>query len=383
NAATGDINLATSTAGSYTVTYTIAPSGACPQFQATTAFVLNAPPSATITYTGSPYCNTGTASVTRTGTAGGVYSSGAGLSIDPATGAINLAASTQGTYTVTYSIAAAGGCPAFSIITSVTILSVSTAATAANSNIITSCGATTVNLSITGGSLGAGASWKWYGGSCGGTAVGTGATLNNIPVNGTTTFYVRAEGTCNSTACASVTVSINIQPAISISASPYTSLLPGMLTTLTATVTPPGPGISIVWYKNGVAIPGATASTRVVSVDDLGSYTASATAGTVCTALSNAVNIKDSASGRLFVTPNPSSGLFKVRYYTGYTSFGFKRHLIMYDNNGRRVYDKLFPITAPYSSMDVSAAHLSKGLYTIMVTDYYGEVLATGKVIIQ
>jgi len=209
--ATGAINMSISTAGTYTVTYTIAANGACPQFQATTQFVLNAPPSATITYSGSPYCNTGTGSVTRTGTAGGVYSSTAGLSIDPATGAINLVASTQGTYTVTYSIAAAGGCPAFSTTTSVTIQSVSTAATAASSSSTTNCGATTVNLSISGGSLGAGASWRWYSGSCGGTAVGTGATLSNVPVNATTTFYVRAEGSCNTTACASVTVTINTQ----------------------------------------------------------------------------------------------------------------------------------------------------------------------------
>jgi hypothetical protein len=60
-------------------------------------------PTATISYTGSPYCNTGTASVTRTGTTGGTYSAGAGLSINTSTGAINLAASTPGTYTVTYS----------------------------------------------------------------------------------------------------------------------------------------------------------------------------------------------------------------------------------------------------------------------------------------
>jgi len=159
--------------------------------------------------------------------------------------------------------------------------------------------------------------------------------------------------------------------------------MPGMLTTLTAAITPPDPGISILWYKNGVAIPGAAASTLVVSVDELGAYTARATAGVVCTALSNVVSIKDSSSNRLFISPNPNSGLFKVRFYTGYTSFGFQRHLIMYDNKGRKVYDKPFPVTAPYSSMDVNARHLSKGLYVVMVTDYYGEVLATGKVILQ
>ncbi len=51
---------------------------------------------ATISYTGGPFCPTGTVNVTRTGTAGGTYSSTAGLSINGSTGAINLAASTRG-----------------------------------------------------------------------------------------------------------------------------------------------------------------------------------------------------------------------------------------------------------------------------------------------
>ncbi|MBL0153122.1 MAG: hypothetical protein IPP93_06415 [Chitinophagaceae bacterium] len=64
---------------------------------------VNPLPSATISYDGSPYCATGTASVTRSGQAGGTYSSTAGLDINSSTGEINLVTSTAGTYTVTYS----------------------------------------------------------------------------------------------------------------------------------------------------------------------------------------------------------------------------------------------------------------------------------------
>jgi Ig-like domain CHU_C associated/Secretion system C-terminal sorting domain len=67
-------------------------------------------------------------------------------------------------------------------------------------------GSTTVTLGVTGGSLGDGATWKWYTGSCGGTLVGTGATINVTPL-ATTTYFVRAEGDCNTTTCQSVTVS--------------------------------------------------------------------------------------------------------------------------------------------------------------------------------
>ncbi len=99
NAATGDINLATSTAGTYTVTYTFS-NGTCSN-TTTTSITINALPTATIAYAGSPYCATGTATVTQTGQAGGTYTAPAGVTINAATGDINLATSTAGTYTIT------------------------------------------------------------------------------------------------------------------------------------------------------------------------------------------------------------------------------------------------------------------------------------------
>jgi len=48
--------------------------------------------------------------VTLTGTAGGTYSSTAGLTINSSTGAITPSTSAAGTYTVTYNIPASGGC---------------------------------------------------------------------------------------------------------------------------------------------------------------------------------------------------------------------------------------------------------------------------------
>ena len=100
NAATGAINLATSTPGTYTITYSFT-AGACSN-TATTSITITALPTATISYAGSPYCATGTATVTQTGTAGGTYTAPAGVIINAATGAINLATSTPGTYTITY-----------------------------------------------------------------------------------------------------------------------------------------------------------------------------------------------------------------------------------------------------------------------------------------
>jgi len=383
NATTGAVTLGTSTPGTYTVTYTIAAAGGCPVVTATTSITITSLPAATISYAGSPYCsNAGTATVTRTGTAGGVYSSTAGLSINAATGDVTLGTSTPGTYTVTYTIAAGGGCPVVTATTTIIVSALSVAPTAANTSAATLCGPGNVTLSVAGGSLGAGASWRWYSGSCGGTAVGSGATLN-VAVNATTTYFVRAEGTCNTTTCASVTVTVNTQPAISIAAAPGTVLKPFMTSTLTATVNPAA-GNTIIWYRNGSAVPGASGLSLVVQADQLGQYTARATTATGCTALSNEISITAEVSNQLFITPNPNNGQFKVRFYTSANSLGFVRRLVMFAENGQKVFDQSYPITAPYSSMDIDARRLPKGIYIVMLMDAFGkEVLATGKVIIQ
>jgi hypothetical protein len=102
-------------AGTYT--YTVTGTAPCVDASATITVSLSASPSATIQYPGSPYCTdqSTSQSVILTGTAGGTYSAvPAGLSINAATGAITPSSSVPGTYTVTYTIAASGGCAAFS-----------------------------------------------------------------------------------------------------------------------------------------------------------------------------------------------------------------------------------------------------------------------------
>src|SRR5206468_2662244 len=119
---TGQINLAASTPGTYTVTNTIAASAGCAAVTAISSVTITTLPAATISYAGSPFCSSlvGAQSVTQTGTAGGTYSS-TGLTINAATGAITPSSSTAGTYTVTYTMAAGGGCAAQTATTSVTI----------------------------------------------------------------------------------------------------------------------------------------------------------------------------------------------------------------------------------------------------------------------
>src|SRR5208282_5875928 len=121
--ATGQVNLSASTPGVYTVTNTIAASGGCAIVTATSPITITALPAATISYAGTPFCTSvvGAQAVTLLGTGGGTYSSTVGLSINAATGAITPSTSTAGTYTVTYTMAAVGGCAIQTATTSVTI----------------------------------------------------------------------------------------------------------------------------------------------------------------------------------------------------------------------------------------------------------------------
>lgn len=70
------------------------------------------------------------------------------------------------------------------------------------------CPGKRITLSVEGGTLGTGAEWRWYTGSCGGTLIGTGASIEVITTT-TTTYFVRAEGDCGTTSCRQVTVTIS------------------------------------------------------------------------------------------------------------------------------------------------------------------------------
>ncbi|MFT7611351.1 MAG: gliding motility-associated-like protein, partial [Parvicellaceae bacterium] len=121
NAGTGDIDLNTSTPGTYTVTNDIAAAGGCAAANANTIVTIDPAEDASYTYSSTSECQSGTdLTVTITGTAGGTFTAApAGLSLTAGTGAIDVSASTPGVYTVTYTTA--GTCSDFLAIV-VTIL---------------------------------------------------------------------------------------------------------------------------------------------------------------------------------------------------------------------------------------------------------------------
>ena len=117
NLNTGEIDLAASVSGTYTITNNIPASGTCSAVSATTTLTINTSDNASFTYTSATYCQSGTAQTPAiTGLPGGTFSSTpSGLSINPGTGVIDLSTSATGIYALTYTTN--GACPNTSTIT--------------------------------------------------------------------------------------------------------------------------------------------------------------------------------------------------------------------------------------------------------------------------
>ena len=208
NSSTGAITPSTSTPGTYTVTYTMAASGGCSVKTATTSVTITSLPTATVSYSGTPFCTSVSTAqpVTRTGTSGGTYSaSPSGLSINSSTGAITPSTSTPGTYTVTYTMTAGGGCSVQTATTSVTIASVpATPVPTSNSPV---CLHNPINLTTT--AL-AGASYSWTG-PAGFSSSSQSPTIGSasMGMSGTYSVTVTSSDGCSSSS-GSVAVSVNL-----------------------------------------------------------------------------------------------------------------------------------------------------------------------------
>ena len=295
------------------------------------------------------------------------------------------AAAVTATITVTPSYTSGSvtctGTPFSFTITVNTLSSAPTGATASSTQL---CGAGYITLTAQGGFLGTGASYKWYSGSCGGTLVGTGQVLANVYAYQTTTYYVRIEGTCNTTTCQSVTVNVDPQPVVVITAVPTTSSNPSHPVKIFATVSPAGNNYSYQWFHNGTAIPGHPNDTLNIPASGTGDYYVKVTAApSGCSATSNTLNIHDSVTHhQLFIQPNPNNGLFTVSTYASPQEIGTTRTVIVMDASGRRVFAHVYPVTVAYDLMDVNLYARPKGAYTVTVLDSSGKVIASAIVMI-
>ena len=190
--------------------YTVTLIGGCGNVTATGSLTVNPLPVHTITYAGSPYCATGTASVTHSGEiVSGTYNAlPSGLSINTTNGAIDLAASTPGTYTVTYSFS--NGTCSNSTNASITITALPIPTAGSDSP---RCVGSTLNLTSSGGT-----SYSWTGPN-GFTSSLQNPSITNVTSFASGTYAVRVTENNGCSAISATDVAIHVLPTATISGS--------------------------------------------------------------------------------------------------------------------------------------------------------------------
>jgi subtilisin-like proprotein convertase family protein len=184
---------------------------------------------------------------------------------------------------------------------------------------------------------------------------------------------------CSGGTSTAALLTINPLPTVTITANPLV-IGPGQTTTIRSTVTP-NPAATYIWYRNGIIVPGANADTILVDVSVLGDYQLQVIDVNGCTSLSNIVTIAHSFSAKLFTYPNPSRGLFQVRYYSE-ANASLQRSITVYNNRGARIITKAFTQTTPYQKIDVDVRTHGKGIYWIELRDANGKRVAVNRAVV-
>lgn len=191
-----------------------------------------------------------------------------GVQVNLTSGPASGGTFTPGTTAVTYQAVDASNNTA-SCSFNVIVDTQSTAPTSITASTTTVCAGEPVSLTVNGGSLGTNAQWLWYVGSCGGQLVGAGSTITVNPLT-TTTYYVRASGPCNSTACVSQLINVTAAPTVGFSGITSPSACGSADGTITAVSSGGTPPYTYVWSNGGVgpSINGLTAGPYEVTVTD-------------------------------------------------------------------------------------------------------------------
>jgi len=302
---TGTCN--TTTCASVTVTVNI-PSTAPTSISGTTTICLG--DNTTLTAVGGT-SGTGATFQWYTGSCGGTLISGeSGISID-----------VSPTTTTTYFVRRTGTSNTTSCASVIVTVNTPSTAPASISGTTTICSGDNITLTAVGGASGTGATFQWYAGGCGtGSVLGTNSTLNVSPTS-TTTYFVRRTGACNTTSCASVTVTVNTLSTAPATINGVTAICQTESTLLTAVGGTDGTGASFQWYAGGCGTGSilGTSSTLNVTPSSTTTYFVRRTGTcntTLCASVTVTVNTPSSAptsiSGNSVVCPNESTTLTAV-----------------------------------------------------------------------
>ena len=297
------------------------------------------------------FCQGG--SVTLTATSGNSYLWSNGATTQ------SITVSTAGSYSVT--VNQGNSCLNTSAATVVTVNALPVANISANGS-TSFCEGGSVTLTAS-----AATSYAWS----------NGATTQsiNLAASGNYSVTITNANGCSAASTPTV-VTVTPKPTISLSASPYTRLFPGIGTNLSATTSVP---VSYTWFRNGAIIAGANTINLPVNFEAVGSYTVQVANAAGCSNTSSALIIGDSATARIFVYPNPNKGQFQVSYYNAAPT---ENTIAVFDSRGARIMTKKFAITTSYQRMNVDVRNHGKGTYHVVLRDKNGKKLASASVVV-
>jgi len=215
----------------------------------------------------------------------------------------------------------------------------------------------------------------------------SGATASTFTVSSTTvsqntnSYRVRVTGLCTTIFSNHATLYVNPNPLVTLTTNVPPAILPTQSVTITAV--PNIPGGSYQWFKNGVAIAGATSQTLgPLTVADIGNYRVVYTAPTGCVGTSADLAVTGLASPNLYVYPNPNRGQFTVQFYNQSNE---EVTLRVIDAKGALVYQRKYATTLPYTNINVNLADgriVAAGVYVVDVLDSSGRQIGTRKIIV-
>ncbi|MDP3679829.1 MAG: LamG-like jellyroll fold domain-containing protein [Flavobacterium sp.] len=376
NTTTGAIIASTSTAGTYTITYTGPTTGGCAPASATTSVTITPIPTATISYTGTPFCNSlsSAQAVNLTGTnayTGGTYSAPSGLSINTTTGAITPSTSTAGTYTVTYTGPTIGGCAPVSTTTSVTITPIPTASISYTGTPFCNSINSAQAVNLTGTNAYTGGTYSAPSGLTINATTGAITPSTSTPGTYTVTYRIPASGGC---AIIAVTTSVTINPlpvaTFNYGSATFCKSATNPLLTYTGggvagvfSATPAG--LSINYSTGAINLAASTAGTYTVT------NTIAASGGCVAVTHSqvitiNPVTIGGSITGYFSATPTIISNLITACHLGSgtLTLSGFVGNIVRweYTTNGGVTWVPIANISATNNFTNISQTTLYRAV---------------------
>ncbi len=210
------------------------------------------------------------------------------------------------------------------------------------------CPGASTTLSVTSGTLNDATDWQWYSGSCGGTAVGSGTSIN---VSTAGTYFVRGEGGCvTGGTCTSVTVT---QTTLNLNT-----------TVAGATISSSQGTATYQWINcsTNTPISGATSQSFIAPAN--GSYAVIVTRNgctdtSACVTISN-LGIDDLNFEDVSVYPNPTNGKITVSFNKEVNLKSF----VIRDVTGRLIREEK-PQTTSGITFDISTE--AQGVYFLNI----------------